>query len=200
VGGQFGRARVLSTDPNRSNSGFMFAGLAANVLAGGEVAGTAILDRRLPDLRRLFGGMGFKPPSSGRLFEDYLAGGPGVQPMVLGYENQLVEWVLADPARWQRVEASAPARPVMVYPRPTVFSAHPLLALRRDAVPLADALLRPAVQSLAWTRHGFRGPLGAGGPPLPPIVAEFVRASVDDVLPMPDATTMLRLIAALEAG
>jgi hypothetical protein len=199
VAGQFGRARLLSTDPNRSNSGFMFAGLAANVLAG-EVASAATLDRTLRDLLRLFGGMGFKPPSSGRLFEDYLAGGPGVQPMVLGYENQLVEWVLADPARWQRVEATAPARPVMLYPRPTVFSAHPLLALTRPAVPLVDAMLRPAVQQLAWSRHGFRGPLGAGGPSLPAIVAEFIRPSVDDVLPMPDAATMLRLIGALETG
>jgi len=199
VAGQFGRARLLSTDPNRSNSGFMFAGLAANVLGGGQVASGAALDRLMPDLLRLFGGMGFKPPSSGRLFEDYLAGGPGVQPMILGYENQLIEWVLADPARWQRVEASAASRPVMLYPRPTAFSAHPLLALRRDAMKLADALLRPALQHLAWTRHGFRGPLGAGGPALPAVVAEFIRPSVDEVLPLPDATTMLRLIAALES-
>jgi hypothetical protein len=31
------------------------------------------------------------------------------------------------------------------------------------------------------------------------VVAEFIRPSVDEVLPLPDATTMLRLIAALES-
>src|ERR1700754_879707 len=30
----FGRARIVSTDPNRSNSGFMFAGLVASLLSG----------------------------------------------------------------------------------------------------------------------------------------------------------------------
>ncbi|HEY4250289.1 MAG TPA: hypothetical protein VGM87_03775, partial [Roseomonas sp.] len=160
VGGQSGRARLLATDPNRSNSGFMFAGLAANVLAG-DVASGPLLDRHLPDLTRLFGAMGFKPPSSARVFEDYLAGGPGVQPLVVGYENQLIEWVLADPERWRRVEASAPARPVLIYPRPTVLSAHPVLALKREAVPLIDALMQPLLQERAWTHHGFRGPLGA---------------------------------------
>src|SRR6202047_3308757 len=33
----FGRARVVSTDPTKSNSGFMFAGLAANLLSGDVV-------------------------------------------------------------------------------------------------------------------------------------------------------------------
>ena len=33
----FGRARVVSTDPSKSNSGFMFAGLAANLLSGDVV-------------------------------------------------------------------------------------------------------------------------------------------------------------------
>ena len=199
VPGQFGRARLLVTDPTRSNSGFMFAGLAATLLAG-EVATGPLLDRILPDVVRLFAGMGFKPPSSARLFEDYIAGGPGVAPLILGYENQLVEWVLDDPERWKRVEAAAPARPVMVYPKPTVLAAHPLLALRREAVPLVDAMLRPAVQEQAWSRHGFRGPLGAGGPALPTAVAGFIRPSIDDAVPMPDAATMLRLIAALETG
>lgn len=199
VVGQPGRARLLATDPNRSNSGFMFAGLAANLLAG-DVATGALLDRHLPSLTRLFGAMGFKPPSSARLFEDYLAGGPGVQPLIVGYENQLIEWVLADPERWRRVEASAPARPVLIYPRPTVLSAHPILALRREAVPLVEALTRPALLERAWTQHGFRGPLGAETPAPPPVVGEFIRPGIDDVTPMPDATTMLRLIAALETA
>src|SRR3974390_1220818 len=46
----FGHARVCSTDPTKSNSGFMFAGLAANLLSGdgvtietlGSVAGDVV--------------------------------------------------------------------------------------------------------------------------------------------------------------
>ncbi|HLY55856.1 MAG TPA: hypothetical protein VKS60_09890, partial [Stellaceae bacterium] len=84
----YGHARIVSTDPNRSNSGFMFAGLVASLLAG-DVVTEETLGRVTDDVASLFRRMGFKPPSSGKLFDDYIAGGPGAQPMVVGYENQL---------------------------------------------------------------------------------------------------------------
>lgn len=189
----FGHARLLSTDPNRSNSGFMFAGLAANLLAG-EVVTTDTLARVADAVAALFARMGYKPSSSGKMFEDYLAGGPGAQPLAVGYENQLVEWVLEDEARWQRLEAVAPARPVILYPQPTVFSAHPLIVVKDAAAPLIEALLSPDVQQVAWTRHGFRGPLGLSGETGNPLVASRIIPRVDAVLPMPDIRTMLGLI------
>ena len=139
----FGRARVVSTDPSKSNSGFMFAGLAANLLSG-DVVTLETLGRVEGDVGTIFKRMGFKPSSSGKLFDDYIAGGAAAQPLVVGYENQLVEWVMQDPERWKRLEAAAPAKPVMLYPRPTVFSAHPLISLTRDADELIDALMNEA--------------------------------------------------------
>lgn len=189
----YGHARLLSTDPNRSNSGFMFAGLVANLL-GGEVATPETLAKVADPVVTLFARMGYKPSSSGKMFEDYLAGGPGAQPLVVGYENQLVEWVLEDEARWKRLEAAAPAKPVMLYPQPTVFSAHPLIVVKDAAAPLVDALLSPDVQQIAWTRHGFRGPLGLSGDTENPLVASRILPRVDAVLPMPDIKTMLALI------
>jgi hypothetical protein len=44
----------------------------------------------------------------GKLFDDYVAGGAGAQPLIVGYENQLIEWVLQDADRWKRVEAVRP--------------------------------------------------------------------------------------------
>ena len=125
----YGRVRLIATDPNKSNSGFMFAGLAANLLAG-DVVTQDTLPKVLPQVVDLFRGMGFKSSSSGKGFDDYVAGGPGADPLVVGYENQLVEWILADRERWKRVAAAAgPAKPVALYPRPTVYSAHPLISL-----------------------------------------------------------------------
>src|ERR1700758_3140085 len=72
----FGRARVVSTDPNKSNSGFMFAGLAASLLSG-DVVMLETLDRINGDVATVFRRMGFKPPSSGKLFDDYIGGGVG---------------------------------------------------------------------------------------------------------------------------
>ena len=190
----FGHARLLSTDPNRSNSGFMFAGLAANLL-GGDVATPETLDKVSDAVVTLFARMGYKPSSSGKMFEDYLAGGPGAQPLVVGYENQLIEWVLEDEARWRRLEAAALAKPVVLYPQPTVFSAHPLIVLNEAATPLIDALMSPDVQHIAWSRHGFRGPLGLSGETDNALVASRIMPRIDAVLPMPDIKTMLTLIA-----
>ena len=106
VGDLFGRARIVSTDPNKS--GFMFAGLTANLL-GGDVVTLDTLGRVNDDLLTVFRRMGFKPPSSGKLFDDYIAGGAGAQPLIVGYENQLVEWVLQDADRWKRVQDNAPS-------------------------------------------------------------------------------------------
>lgn len=192
----YGGARLLSTDPNRSNSGFMFAGLAANLLAG-EVATSASLATVGDKVAAIFARMGYKPSSSGKMFEDYLAGGPGAQPLIIGYENQLVEWVLEDEARWRRLEASAPSKPVILYPEPTVFSAHPLIAVAPEAGALIDALMTPEAQQIAWTRHGFRGPLGTSGEAENALVRDYILPRVDQVVPMPDFRTMLALIARL---
>ena len=194
----FGHARLLSTDPNRSNSGFMFAGLAANLL-GGEVATIDTLAKVADPVVTLFARMGYKPSSSGKMFEDYLAGGPGAQPLVVGYENQLIEWVLEDEARWKRLEAAAPAKPVILYPQPTVFSAHPLIVVNEAANPLIEALMNPDVQQIAWSRHGFRGPLGLSGETDNALVASRIMPHIDAVLPMPEIRTMLALIGRIGA-
>jgi hypothetical protein len=189
----FGRARVVSTDPTKSNSGFMFAGLAANLLSG-DVVTLDTLGRVDGDVATIFRRMGFKPSSSGKLFDDYVAGGAGAQPLVVGYENQLVEWVMQDPDRWKRLEASAPAKPVMLYPRPTVLSAHPLISLVREADELVDALTNEAMLELAWEDHGFRGPLGTIGKTKSVLLHTRMLDAINAVLPMPEAGAMMALI------
>ena len=57
---------------------------------------------------------------------------------------------MQDPERWKRLEATAPSKPVMLYPRPTVFSAHPLISLVGEADELIGALMNEAMLELAW--------------------------------------------------
>ena len=193
----YGRVRLTATDPNKSNSGFMFAGLAANLLSG-DVATMDSLPGVLPKLTDLFQGMGFKSSSSGKVFDDYVAGGPGAQPMVVGYENQLVEWILADKDRWKRIEgAGGPAKPVALYMKPTVFSAHPLIALGPEAIPLIEALMSKPLQEIGWRDHGFRGPLGSVGAQTDPMIAGRMPDQITSVTPMPDIETMLTVLKSL---
>src|SRR5260370_14066675 len=102
VGDLLGRARIVSTDPNKSNSGFVFAGLAATLLSG-DVVALDSLGRIDADVVSVFRRMGYNPPSSGKLFDDYVDGGAGAQPPIVGYEYQILERVLHDADRRYQV-------------------------------------------------------------------------------------------------
>jgi hypothetical protein len=101
---------------------------------------------------------------------------------------------MQDPERWKRLETAAPAKPVRLYPRPTVFSAHPVISLTREADELIDALMNEAMLELAWEDHGFRGPLGTIGKTQSPLLHTRMLDSIDAVLPMPEAAAMMALI------
>ena len=142
--------------------------------------------------------MGFKSNSSGQVFDDYIAGGPGADPLVVGYENQLVEWIIADPDRWKRVQARRGAQPVTLYPQPTVYSAHPLIALSRRvaAADRRDDVARAADDRLARSRLS-RARSARSAPTTDPLVAGRMPAQVSDVAPMPDVDVMLAILDAL---
>jgi hypothetical protein len=187
----FGSARIVSTDPNLSNSGFMFAGLVANLFSG-NVASQESLAATGADILTIFQRMGFKSNSSGSLFDDYIAGGVGAYPMIVLYENQLIEWALNDPTRWQRV-LDGKSRPVMLYPTPTVYSAHPLISLKPEADGLIDALTSKPLQDIAWHNHGFRGILGLPGQAIGGNLPQ-VPEKLEAIVPMPDAAVVLKLL------
>ncbi len=199
VSALFGKIRLQSTDPTKSNSGFMFAGLTANLLAG-DVVDRAALAAVQPSVQQFFHAMGYKPPSTGKMFDDYIAGGMGGAPMIVGYENQLVEWILADEKRWSNLTANNPVQPVTLYLEPTVLSAHPLIALNDDATKLIPALLDTEIQAIAWQEHGFRGPLGRSGARTIAALQGRMPASIASTMSMPDAETMLSLIDSLASG
>jgi Bacterial extracellular solute-binding protein len=194
----YGRVRIDSTDPNRSNSGFMFSGLVLSLLAS-TVASVNDLAKHGDDALAIFRTMGLKSSSSGKLFDQYLAGGLGAEPMVVGYENQLLEWILADANRWSAIQARSAPKPVMLYPKPTVYSAHPLIIVDPDADRMLEAMLSPRLQEVAWTRHGFRGPLGQPASAAEGAVKGLLPREISSVLPMPDADVMLALLSKLAA-
>jgi hypothetical protein len=189
----FGRVIVTSTDPLKSNSGFSFAALLANLFAG-DVASIESLQRDLPKINAIFARMGYKESSSGTHWNSYLNEGMGGKPLIVAYESQLIEFILADPERWKSLQ-SANVHPIMLYPAPTVFSAHPIVSLTEAADRLVPALTDPELQELAWSEHGFRGKLGGigkGGP-----AVDGLAPVISSVVPIPDATVMMSLMERL---
>lgn len=189
----YGTITVSTTDPVRSNSGNMFAGLLANVLTESGVADTSNVDAILPDLQKIFEKSGYMESSSADLFSQFLRTGVGAKPIIAGYESQLLEFSVENPDDWQQLKSDI----VMLYPVPTVWSSHPYIALTDNGAEAIDALLSDDVQNLAWTKHGFRTGVSSASADISEFDVPGLASVVTKVSQMPDAKTMDKIIEAL---
>jgi hypothetical protein len=185
----YGKVSIISTDPSKSNSGNMFAGLLANILTG-DVATEESVQKVLPRVRQFFERLGYMEHSSSDLFEQYLRTGVGAKPIIVGYESQIVEFSIKHKDLWPKIRNKVR----ILYPVPTVWSSHPLMTINPEAASLIQALTDEEVQKLAWTRHGFR--TGMIGVQNDTRVLEVVGIpeTISKVVPMPPARVMDRII------
>ena len=190
----YGRVSVDTTDPSKSNSGNMFAALVANVLNGGRTVTETDLDTILPELQDIFGKLGYMETSSSDLFSQFLRMGVGAEPIIAGYESQLIEYASIYPDEYDRIRDDV----VMLYPTPTVWSAHVMIALDENGQILLNAMQDEEVQDLAWKKHGFRtgnyGDIADSGS----IPADGVAASITQVAQVPSYDVMKVIIEELE--
>ncbi len=192
----YGKISVTTTDPTKSNSGNMFAGLIANILKGGDVIVESDLPQVLPELKEFFARQGFMQNTSGVLFEQFLKTGVGQYPLMGGYESQVVEFSRMHQDFWPKVKNQIK----ILYPVPTVWSEHPLIIVNKKAAVLVDALKDEDIQRIAWEQHGFRtGLMGVQNDPKI-LLADGVPASVTRIIPMPRAAVMEKIIEALTDG
>jgi len=189
----YGPFRIFSTDPAKSNSGNIWAGLLATVLNNGTPPNEAALPVVLPKLVSYFDAMGYMEASSGDIFENFLKQGMGARPIIVGYENQLVEFLSANATYKDLISEKIR----VIYPEPTVFASHPLIALTPACSRLTEALTDPGLQAIAWAEHGFRtGLIGVENDPAD-ITAATLPETVDLVVPMPNAKVMEAIITAV---
>ncbi|MEO0562531.1 MAG: hypothetical protein AAF125_10475, partial [Chloroflexota bacterium] len=149
---RFSNFRIITTDPTQSNSGNMFYALYLNMLSGGGVATQADLTEHIGTISDYYLAQGLMENSSGDLFDQYVTQGAGAVPIMANYESLLVELSVANPDLGERIRSSIR----LLYPVPTVYSSHPLIALTDAGERLSDALKDPDIQQLAWEQHGFR--------------------------------------------
>ncbi len=181
------RVKVFCTDPVKSSSGLMFAGLLVNVLNHNEPPDEAAVESLLPSLKAYFARLGNMDASSADLFAKFLSMGAGAYPLVVAYENQLVEFVDANPQYRDDIKAHV----VVLYPEPTIWSEHPMLALTANGKRLLDALQEDAeLKKLGTEAHGFRSTLSG-------VTGTF--AAIDATVPMPSEAVTARILGALSA-
>lgn len=188
----YGKISIFSTDPTKSNSASMFAGLLATILVGDVVE-----EKTLPDvkdkIRAYFARLGHLEQTSSDLWDNFLRMGVGSKPMAVGYENQLVEFSLQHQDVWSSVRD----RIAILYPVPTVWSTHTVIGLTDAGTRFAKALADPELQRLAWEKHGFRsGMIGVTNDPKVLKIAG-IPERIDKVVPNPAPLVMEQLEAAL---
>jgi hypothetical protein len=190
----YGRVTVFTTDPNRSNSGTMFAALLATLLNDGDVVDDAALAKHIGEVRQFFGRMGYMEGSSGDLFKQFLNTGVGANPIIVGYENQMIEYGLEHPEHLPVLQQSVR----VIYPQPTMWSSHQMITLTANGRKLMESLKDREIVRLAWERHGFRSGFGGEtGAAAARVVG--VPSRIESVAPMPGRLVMEKLLAALRA-
>jgi hypothetical protein len=186
----YGAIYVISTDPLKSNSGNMFAGLVANMLNKGEVADEESLAANGRELKRFFSKLGYLETSSADLFNSFLKTGIGAKPLIVGYESQILEFSVERPGDWAYVKEDI----AVLYPEPTVWSAHPFIALTDRGERVLDALLEKEIQTLAWETHGFRTGIASGRQTGRHFDIPGVPGEVRKVIRLPNPDTMQRIM------
>jgi hypothetical protein len=190
----YGPIVVDTTDPAKSNSGNMFAGLVANMLNDGQVVTDQQLPQIQPRLTKIFDKLGYMETSSSDLFNQFLKTGLGAKPIVAGYENQLLEFSKAQPEAWKQVKDDI----VIMYPTPTVWSTHIFISLNDNGVELMKALEDERLQKIAWQEHGFRTGVNGSTTQGSTFDVPGVQENITQVVQMPGSSVMDAIIKAFE--
>jgi len=138
---------IASTDVRSSNSAAMYLALASFVVNDNNIIQSSDILKVVDPMANLFLKQGFVEGTSALPFDNYLVMGKGQAPLVMIYESQFIE-----------AAAKGNLRPEMVlmYPEPTIFTRHILIALTEAGDKLGQALMNgPDLQKLA-VEYGLR--------------------------------------------
>jgi hypothetical protein len=186
-GGQAGSDAIVvyTSDPTKSNSGQIFAAMLAKTLQ--KVNGERF-DETFPVIKAYFDSLGFKPPKTADLFMQCLGKGIGACPIFVGYES-----LLPDFARDHNVECKDLSLLKAIYPVPTMWATHPMIAATPAGKELLKAMRDSEIQNIAVKMHGFRSVLGKTEPNNCILTAASV-----DTMPLPTNAEMDSLTKQLE--
>ncbi|MGO9113157.1 MAG: hypothetical protein ACLP9L_28315, partial [Thermoguttaceae bacterium] len=189
----YGKISVRCTDPTRSNSGNMFAGLVSNTFNNGDVVDESSVENILPQTRKVFARLGMMERSSDDIFRKFIATGTN-NSMVVGYENQIVEFIVANPDKRDLIQNQV----CVLYPEPTAWSSHPVISLNDRGDRVIEAMQDPEVQKLAWSEHGFRSGLEGSNADKTAVRLDCIAEKITSVTPLPSARTFMRILDSLK--
>ena len=192
---------IFSTDPAKSNSGFTLSQLELIIVSTDDPYSEPTLAQakaHLAVVRGLYDAQGLQAASSDAGFEQWLLqGGEQYAPLYAGYENQIIQQVVQskdDPSAAKQLQSQVR----ILYPEPTVYADHPIIALDAKAGRLIDAMRDPEVQKLAWQKYGFRSGVQFGINNVADFPALALATNLRITTP-PNAAVTLALLACIQS-
>jgi hypothetical protein len=137
------RQQVIPTDPTKSTSGSEFVALLAAMLLNGDVPTEKTIQPLLPALKEYIESLGTTEPTSSKLFPNCIRTGMGACPIFALYEAQGIDFIKANPAEQKAITD----RLRFLYPKPTVWAAHELIALTPKGKMILDAMKDKQIQA-----------------------------------------------------
>ena len=184
---------VSTTNVSTSNSAAQFLALASYLFNGSEVVATPEqADRIALKVRPLFTKQGYQESSSSGPFEDYLSIGMGKTPLVWVYEAQYLE---------QAFQRSLKPDMVLLYPKPTLFTKHVMVALSDKGKRFLEAMADKEALAIA-AEYGYRSEDAASTEVIRAKAKEKGLALPDlvDLVDPPAYDTLERMIVAIETA
>jgi hypothetical protein len=192
-----GDITIYSTDPAGSNTGNSFAALLANTFNSGQVVDGTSVKTVTPQVKSVFDGMGLLPGTTATFFEQFLTQGMGAHPIIVAYESNLIEFSLQNQTEGPQALIRNEIR--TLYPKPTIWSAQPVIAFTDGGERLMNALRDPEIQRIGWEEHGFRN--GVASQPIDPskVGVPGVPITIESASQMPRPEVMDQLIQGIQA-
>lgn len=140
---------ISSSDSRYSNAAKMYLALNSYILNGNNVVSTnEEVDKFMPTLRKIIQAQGNRESSSTNMMSDYMSIGRGKVPMMFAYESEFLENGFKNNGLGKDMK--------LIYPTPTVFTKHVLVALNNKAFPLVDLLKKDPELKKVAAEYGFR--------------------------------------------
>lgn len=152
-------SEITSTDPVKSYSGFVLYQMLLPILAVNssyKSPSLAQAQKVFPEVRRIYDEQGLQPGNSTAGFQSWLnQGAEQKASLYAGYENNAIKLLIqgggdasAGPAFKAKIRT--------LYPEPTIYADHPILALNSEGKRFIEAMKDPEIQTIIWQKYGLR--------------------------------------------
>ncbi len=152
---------ITSTDPVKSYSGFVLYQMLLPILAVNssyKSPSLAQAQKVFPEMRRIYDEQGLQPGNSTAGFQGWLnQGAEQKAPLYAGYENNAIKALIQSQENGDSGIGSAlKAKIRTLYPEPTIYADHPILALNANGKRFIKAMKDPEIQTIIWQKYGLR--------------------------------------------